>query len=103
MLQCKKSLYSYRGDNMAIDIISVSSKGQVVLPIEMRKKMDITAGAKLAAYALGDMIVLKLIDVPTESDFKKSLDEAAVWAKEAGYEEKDVNTIIKSYRKSTKK
>ena len=85
---------------MAVDVLSVSSKGQVVLPVEMRKKLSIGAGAKLAAYALGDMIMLKPIDIPTESDFKRSLDEAAAWAKDAGYEESDVNNIIKSYRKS---
>ena len=84
---------------MTIDVLSVSSKGQIVLPIEMRKKLDIGTGAKLAAYALGDMILLKPIDIPTDTDFRKSLDEAAMWAKEAGYEESDVNDIIKSYRK----
>ena len=87
---------------MAVDVLSVSSKGQIVLPMEIRKKMDIGAGAKLAAYAMGDMIMLKMISIPTESDFKKSLDEAAAWAKEAGYEESDVETIVKSYRKSKK-
>lgn len=85
---------------MAVEVLSVSSKGQIVLPMEMRKKMDIGAGAKLAAYALGDIIMLKPIDVPTESDFRKSLDEAQAWAKEAGYKESDVNDIVKSYRKS---
>ena len=44
--------------------------------------------------------MLKPIEVPTENDFKKSLDAAAEWAKEVGYEESDVNDIVKSYRKS---
>ncbi len=87
---------------MAVNVLSVSSKGQIVLPMEMRKKMDIRAGAKLAAYAMGDMIMLKMINIPTENDFKKSLDKAAIWAKEAGYEESDVETIVKSYRNSKK-
>ena len=64
--------------------------------------MSIKAGAKLAAYALGDMIMLKFIEAPTEDDFKKSLDQAAAWAKEAGYKETDVNDIVKTYRKSKK-
>ncbi len=85
---------------MAVSVLSVSSKGQIVLPAEMRRKMSIEAGAKLAVYALNDMIMLKPISIPTETDFKKSLDEAAAWAKEAGYKETDVNDIIKSYRKN---
>ena len=87
---------------MSVEVLSVSSKGQIVLPVGMRKQMSIKEGAKLAAYALGDMIMLKPIDVPTEDDFKKSLDKAAMWAKEAGYEESDVNDIVKTYRKSKK-
>jgi AbrB family looped-hinge helix DNA binding protein len=87
---------------MAIDILSVSSKGQIVLPVEMRKKLGIEAGSKLAAYAWGDIIILKPIDIPTEDDFRKSLNEAAAWAKEAGYKEDDVSDIIKTYRKNRK-
>ena len=87
---------------MAVDVLSVSSKGQIVLPVEMRKKLDIGTGAKLAAYAMGDIIMLKPIVVPTEEDFKKSLDAAASWAKDAGYIESDVDDIVKSYRKSKK-
>ena len=87
---------------MAVDVLSVSSKGQIVLPMEIRKKLDIGTGSKLAAYALGDMIMLKPIDIPTEDDFKKGLDEAAKWAREVGYEESDINDIVKSYRKSKK-
>ena len=85
---------------MAVDVLSVSSKGQIVLPIEMRKKLSIEAGAKLAAYAFGDMIMLKPIDIPTENDFKKILDQLAMWAEDAGYKESDVDEIVKSYRKS---
>ena len=84
---------------MAVDVLSVSSKGQIVLPVEMRRELEIGAGAKLAAYVLGDLILLKPINVPTESDFKKSLDEAAEWAKEVGYKEDDVNDIVKTHRK----
>ncbi len=87
---------------MSVEVLSVSSKGQIVLPVDIRKKMSIREGAKLAAYALGDMIMLKPIDVPTEDDFKKSLDQAAAWAQKAGYEESDVNDIVKAYRKSKK-
>lgn len=87
---------------MAVEVLSVSSKGQVVLPMEMRKKMSIENGSKLAAYSIGDMIMLKPISVPSEQDFKESLDKAVSWAKEVGYEQEDVNDIIKSYRKANK-
>lgn len=84
---------------MSIEVLTVSSKGQVVLPSKMRKKFAIESGSKLAAYSTGDMIMLKPIVIPTEQDFAASLDEAQAWAKDAGYEEADVNEIIKSARR----
>ena len=58
---------------MSIDVLTVSSKGQIVLPAEMRKRLSIGSGAKLAAYASDDVIMLKLITIPTERDFSESL------------------------------
>lgn len=66
------------------------------------KKLSIDNGSKLAAYSVGDMIMLKPISIPTEQDFRESLDEAAAWAKEVGYEQEDVNDIVKSYRKANR-
>ena len=77
------------GESMSIDVLTVSSKGQIVLPAE----------AKLAAYASDDVIMLKLITIPTERDFSERLDEAREWAASVGYQESDVNDIIKEVRR----
>jgi AbrB family looped-hinge helix DNA binding protein len=83
---------------MSVEVLTVSSKGQVVLPASMRRKLSISSGSKLAAYAAGDVIVLKVIELPPESDFKSMLDEAEQWAREAGYTEDDIAEVIKSVR-----
>ncbi len=88
---------------MAVDVLTVSSKGQVVLPATMRKSLSIDAGAKLAAYASDDFIMLKVLRVPTADEFKAKLDEAQAWAKSVGYAEEDVNDIIKSAREKKRK
>jgi len=85
---------------MSVDVLTVSSKGQVVLPASMRRALSITSGTKLAAYASGDVIMLKMIDIPTEGNFKSMLNEAQQWAKDAGLTEADVNDTIKSVRKN---
>ena len=36
---------------MVVHVLTVSSKGQVVLPVSMRKAMEMESGSKLAAYA----------------------------------------------------
>ena len=84
---------------MSVDVLTVSSKGQIALPAKIRKALSINTGDKLAVFVSDDVIMLKAVKVPTVEEFKTKLDEAAAWAKEVGYKEEDVNDIIKSVRK----
>ena len=84
---------------MNTEILNVSSKGQIVLPINIRKKLSIDNKTKLAANVTDDIIMLKIIDIPTENDFSKALDKAKKWAKEVGYNKEDIDSIIKSKRR----
>lgn len=88
---------------MSVDVLTVSSKGQLVLPASMRKSLSIDSGTKLAAYASDDFIMLKVLRLPTSDDFKAKLDEAQSWAASVGYKEDDVNDIIKSVRAKGRK
>lgn len=84
---------------MNTQILTVSSKGQISLPVNIRKMLSIEMGDKLVAYTSGDVIMLKVLKLPTAEEFEASLDEAQEWAKSVGYEEGDVDNIIKSVRK----
>ena len=84
---------------MKAQILTVSSKGQISLPVSMRRLLSIDAGDKLAAYTSGDVIMLKVLKLPTAEEFEASLDEAQQWAASVGYEEGDVEEIIKSVRR----
>jgi AbrB family looped-hinge helix DNA binding protein len=53
------------------DIIVVSSKGQVVIPQAIRKKLGIMPGAKLLVYGYKDAVIMKKIEVP---DIAKELE-----------------------------
>ena len=83
---------------MSIDVLTLSSKGQIVLPAGVRKSMSLKNGDKLVMYSEGDVIMLKPIQLPTEEEFKAQLDEAQQWAASVGYTEDDVNSIIKETR-----
>ena len=83
---------------MSIDVLTLSSKGQIVLPAGVRKRMSLRNGDKLVMYSEGDVIMLKPIQLPTEEEFKAQLDEAQQWAASVGYMEDDVNSIIKETR-----
>ena len=87
---------------MNTQILTVSSKGQISLPVSIRKLLSINTGDKLIAYTSGDVIMLKTLKLPTAEEFEASLDEAQKWAISVGYEENDVDDIIKSARRNKK-
>lgn len=82
-----------------MDIMTVSSKGQITIPGSARKKMKISQGDKLAYMVFGDTLVIKPVKMPSEKEFEKSLDEAKEWAALVGIKEGDVSDIIKSVRR----
>ena len=87
---------------MNTQILTVSSKGQISLPVSIRKLLSIDTGDKLIAYTSGDVIMLKALKLPTAEEFEASLDEAQKWAASVGYEERDIDDIIKSARRNKK-
>ena len=84
-------------------ILTLSSKGQISLPIAIRRNLNIDTGDKLAVYTSGDVVMLKVLRLPTIEEFSETLDEAKEWADSVGYKENDVNDIIKSVRKKKRK
>ena len=88
---------------MDTQVLTVTSKGQISLPINIRKKLSIRTGDSLVAYATDDAIILKTIKLPSIDEFEKALFEAKTWAASVGYKQDDVNDIIKSVRKNRKK
>ena len=47
-----------------IELITVSSKGQIVIPQTLRHQLGLTPKTKLLAYSKKDMIVLKKMRIP---------------------------------------
>ncbi|MBQ7604124.1 MAG: AbrB/MazE/SpoVT family DNA-binding domain-containing protein [Clostridia bacterium] len=87
---------------MNAQIVTVSTKGQVALPVSIRKEMGIESGAKFVAFASGDTIMLKMVKLPSAEDFKKAMDEAQAWAADNGLNESDLNALIKTARTENK-
>lgn len=88
---------------MDTQVLTVSSKGQIALPVAIRKALAIGTGDKLVAYTSGDVIMLKALKLPTAEEFEASLDRAQEWAASVGYAEEDVDDIIKSARRNKRK
>ncbi len=80
------------------DITAVSSKGQVVLPKEIRDSMQIEPGTKLMVISDGVSIILKPIPKPDISEFQALMEAASGWAAEVGMTEDDITAAIKKVR-----
>lgn len=88
---------------MGVEVVTVSARGQIVLPQEMRKTLGIADGGALAAFATDKVIVLKPVTMPTAEEFSGWLKEAQAWAKKAGYAQDDVAGAVKSIGRKKKK
>ena len=77
----------------------MSSKGQVVIPEEVRKQLHLEPGHQFVVLAENDTIILKTIQAPSMSDFPDLIAKARKQAKKAGLKKKDVTAAIKEVRK----
>ncbi len=73
----------------------VSSKGQVVIPANVRKAASLKKGEIILAIAIDDTIVLKKI---ADKSFKETLKPVWEKARKMGLTEADVNDLIEEAR-----
>jgi AbrB family looped-hinge helix DNA binding protein len=56
-----------------MEIIKVSSKGQIVIPQKIRKEFEITEESILAMEKMKDFIIIKKVENDLVNQFEKSL------------------------------
>lgn len=82
----------------------MSSKGQVVIPEEIRDSLSLNEGAQFIVIGKGDTVILKSISPPSMDQFDAMLKEARSEAKKARLKKKDVqNAIQKTSKKRNRK
>ena len=81
-----------------VEITKVSSKGQVVIPQDMRNEMDWKEGDALAVTRNGDTLLMKKVRTPSKeemlSEWGKFNKEGRKLAKKRGIKESDVPKLI---------
>lgn len=82
-----------------MDITSISSKGQVVIPQKVRERLQIHSGEKFVVIGESDTIVLKKLKEPSFDDFELMLKKAREHATEHDLKSSDVEEAIKKARK----
>ena len=83
------------------DVTVVSSKGQVVIPQSIRKKMGIGPKTKLLIYGYGDAVIMKKLDVPDVlKDLERIYRNVDEKAKKLGIlSDQDVSDIVQESRR----
>lgn len=56
-----------------MEMAKLSSKGQVVVPLKIRKKLGFEEGVVIGFEVVNDMLLMKKIDVDLVGQFEKSL------------------------------
>jgi AbrB family looped-hinge helix DNA binding protein len=76
----------------------LSSKGQVVIPEEIRDRLGLKPGAQFVVLGDRDVVILKVIQTPDLSEFDEIVARARKAAKRAGLKRKDVAQAISRVR-----
>ena len=76
----------------------LSSKGQVVIPEEIRQRLGLEAGTQFVVVGDGDTVVLRTVAAPDLEEFDELLAEARRAAKIAGLRRSDISAAIKRVR-----
>ena len=77
----------------------MSSKGQVVIPEEIRKRLGFGEGVEFVVIGSGDSVILKAISAPALGEFGDLLKSATHAAKAAKLGRKDVTDSIARARR----
>jgi AbrB family looped-hinge helix DNA binding protein len=76
----------------------MSSKGQVVIPEGIRKRLGLKAGAQFVVVGDKDVVILKAISPPSMEDFDVLISEARKQARKAGMKRSDIAAAIAKAR-----
>ena len=82
----------------SLEITRMSSRGQVVIPIEIRDYLGLKEGEKFIVFGEDDTIILKKISVPSFKKYDELVDKAMKFAKEKKISKKKLSKAIKEVR-----
>ena len=77
----------------------MSSKGQIVIPEDIRDKMGLHSGDQFLVLAEKDVVILKIVTRPNMNEYKNLITKARKSAKAAGLTQESIKSAIKVARK----
>lgn len=81
-----------------VSTTKMSSKGQVVIPENIRKNLNLKAGAQFVVVGDKDVVILKSISLPSIDEFDELIAKARENGKKARLKKTDIADAIKKIR-----
>lgn len=81
-----------------IEVTSMSSRGQVVIPLDIREQLGLREGEKFVVVGENDTVVLKKISMPSFGNFDKLIEKTRKFAKEQGITPDKLERVIRRVR-----
>jgi len=81
-----------------VSTTKMSSKGQVVIPENIRRNLNLKAGAQFIVVAEKDVVILKSITPPSLEEFDELVAKARQGGKKAGLKKTDISEALKKVR-----
>ena len=72
----------------------MSSKGQVVIPEQIRKRLKLKAGSQFVVVGESDVVILKVLSPPSLEEFDALIAEARRQGKAAGLKKSDIDDAL---------
>ena len=85
----------------AVATTKLSSKGQVVIPEDVRKELGLEPGAQFVVMGEGDVVILKKIEAPDRQEFRALARKVRGQARRAGMKRSDVKKAVRATRPAT--
>ena len=82
-----------------VSTTKLSSKGQVVIPEEIRSRLGLRPGDQFVVVGQGDVVVLKTLESPSMSQFDDLIGKAREAAESAGLKPGDIAEAVAESRK----
>lgn len=81
-----------------VNITKISSKGQVVIPLEIREKLNLVEGNLLVVSNNEDSICMKRLELPKIKSWKEATKPFKGAAKKANFSSDDLKNLIEESR-----
>ena len=81
-----------------VETTKMSSKGQVVIPEDIRRRLGLKPGARFVVVGDNDTVILKVITAPDMSQFDDLISRARAQARKAGLKRLDISAAVEKVR-----